>query len=967
MNNINGQIPDCDFAKVRGPLLVCGSGITQHKYHVWLPNPVSNVTWTVVPSSAGTVINPLDDNAEVQWNSNAVSQHAYLLYSYTDVNSSNIFSDTLWPQACCTPPSGAHSVRDLDDEIGTITGAQKVYDAFLIPGVPTSCSLNLATKQVLVNGGTYFIQGMLNLNTTRVTFKNCTLYMGSGAVIYTPHGHSSIPSSSLGDFVAQENTHFLGTPCGMWRGIITSTDTKLYFANSTIEDAEYAIKWDGCDVALTCYETNFNNNYISIYTQHILSSAPNRFQNLGPDPSTFRNCVFDSQSPMTLPVFNGQRGIPAFQKPFAAMYYNDLVQSPTNGLKSIPFDENPGVSCIIRNMPFGIYGVNSQIDVFNVRFNNIQPATSCYYKSCKTAAISSLVKPGISTKQLNVGGDDIPNQLNLHNEFTDCYFGVRSQGNINSNILYNVFTHNDLGSTTKPSGRAIMLLDANNNTIKVNQNHIIDHKIVSNSIAFNSTGILISNSGQFRQNLEIMHNTIDNNRIGIYLSNISGSNLITPDFHVAFNSINSTIPENLLTGTHFGMFLSNVNNAVVESNWITRYLPLSTSPNFQTKMYGMNNVNCTNSIIAANYFQKYGTSMRYVSSNGGTQLRCNSMNNCIQGISLANASMSNQGSASDPWDNTWDGFPTPTNNTYNRVDGVAPPIDWYYRGNPNSPGFVNSFSPEPVDPQIIYAHPLPNFNGISCQGGSGGSNNATLEHLLDIVSNNITYPNYPDEERYNNEEYAYRTLMEDAALIASENEFIQFLSEQENTNREYFRQVDDYVDNENIADAIALLNLIVDDNVIEHNKHFTKAIALRLLVDPDAIITEAETEELQTIAWTSAWEGGSGVFTARHILDEEVFDVERNLRIGHRTDKSVADIRFSIYPNPVVDKLIVYHNIEDKSEIKLIVYDFMGKPVLEASLKDNKVDISKLNQGIYTFSFFIDGNYNSSAKITVLK
>jgi hypothetical protein len=415
------------------------------------------------------------------------------------------------------------------------------------------------------------------------------------------------------------------------------------------------------------------------------------------------------------------------------------------------------------------------------------------------------------------------------------------------------------------------------------------------------------------------------------------------------------------------MFLSNINKAYIDANWITRSIPLSTSPNFQTKMYGMNNVHCTNSFIGGNYFHQYGTSMRYVGASGGTELHCNTMDNCIQGISLANASMSAQGSGTDPWDNTWDGFPTPTNTTFNRVDGISIQFIWYNRGVSNTTSSQNTYSPAPTNNLYVQDMPLPNYSGVSCQSGSGGNNDATIQHLLDIIANNITYPDYSNEERYNDGEYAYQTLCQDSILMASENDFLQYVSEHSNSNQEYFHQVDDYIDNGNFNEAINLLNLIVDSNTIEHNKHFTKEIALRLLQDPDAEVTESEVEELENIAWTSAWEGGSGVFTARHILDEEVFDIERNLRIGRRPIKANSDLSISIYPNPVKEKAIIYSNSEVGEKITLIVNDFVGRPVLKSDLQNNIVDVSNLKQGIYSFSIFLNGNFHSSAKVAIVK
>ncbi len=78
----------------------------------------------------------------------------------------------------------------------------------------------------------------------------------------------------------------------------------------------------------------------------------------------------------------------------------------------------------------------------------------------------------------------------------------------------------------------------------------------------------------------------------------------------------------------------------------------------------------------------------------------------------------------------------------------------------------------------------------------------------------------------------------------------------------------------------------------------------------------------------------------------------------------------AVFPNPAGDK--IYFTADEfvnthAENILIKVYDFTGKVVMEIRPKGNEVDVSDLNQGIYTFSFFVNGNYNSSAKITVLK
>ncbi len=80
--------------------------------------------------------------------------------------------------------------------------------------------------------------------------------------------------------------------------------------------------------------------------------------------------------------------------------------------------------------------------------------------------------------------------------------------------------------------------------------------------------------------------------------------------------------------------------------------------------------------------------------------------------------------------------------------------------------------------------------------------------------------------------------------------------------------------------------------------------------------------------------------------------------------------KFAVYPNPARDKLYFTFDEFGKgnaSKILIRGYDYTGKIVLESILKENFLDVSNLKQGIYTFSFFMNGNYHSSAKIAIVK
>ncbi len=80
--------------------------------------------------------------------------------------------------------------------------------------------------------------------------------------------------------------------------------------------------------------------------------------------------------------------------------------------------------------------------------------------------------------------------------------------------------------------------------------------------------------------------------------------------------------------------------------------------------------------------------------------------------------------------------------------------------------------------------------------------------------------------------------------------------------------------------------------------------------------------------------------------------------------------KFVVYPNSATDKICFTADELTNSNAENILvkgYDFTGKIVLEIRPKLNVVDVSKLNQGIYIFSFFVNGNYHSSFKIAIVK
>ena len=71
--------------------------------------------------------------------------------------------------------------------------------------------------------------------------------------------------------------------------------------------------------------------------------------------------------------------------------------------------------------------------------------------------------------------------------------------------------------------------------------------------------------------------------------------------------------------------------------------------------------------------------------------------------------------------------------------------------------------------------------------------------------------------------------------------------------------------------------------------------------------------------------------------------------------RNVEEGSFSIYPNPALNNLFI------KSEIPIeqyVIYDYLGKAILQNKLKEKPIDISRLSNGVYIISFITEnGNF----------
>ena len=723
---------------------------------------------------------------------------------------------------------------------------------------------------------------------------------------------------------------------------------------------------------------DFTRNYISIYAPPY--SLENSFgYDIDPDyNSNIEDCRFNGTHPILLPPYIGQRGIPQGQKPFSGMYFINLRRpnlggSPYDRVFMIPLSRNAAYSTDFSDLHYGIYGVNSNMEVFNCTFSKIQPVSAYSPRRYSDAgcAIYTRVEVNSAVKFLKVGDqNDVGNGLNFENYFEDCRRGIITVNGVNSFINYNSFVHPS--NTGNPSSTGIYIKDADLRQISIRNNTFEEEKYRPVG-PYPSTGIVVSSIIPTYKNLHIADNTFVNERVGVYLQNSRGRRYSDQNFVVADNLFVININPGELASYHgiFGIWMNNVSMGMVRYNQFYRPTPLSQEPaNFQTMVYGMNIVGSTDMNIAGNDFTQFGTSMRMVSNCAGTTLKCNTMTANVQGISLAMASMTAQGWPGEAWDNKWDGFPYASSTTYNRAHGTSPyPIKWYNQGQANDAGNYNRFSPEPVDFQIIDPYPLQQSPGCYLPSPNNGDVEGRNDRISKIIEGEIEYVSFPEETKYLDQEFVYQAMAEDSLLRQLDINYQEYYDSLEQSEFGQFTDVDEYYLDGKVVDALRELGLIIESSSIEHNKIFTREVFLTQKESGNEEFEEEVEEELHQIAWTNAWEGGSGVFGARHLLEEQVFDLERNLRVSgpaKNTETVSSPVQFSIYPNPASESVTLFHTAGDDASVSVKVYDLQGRIVIENAMQGNKLNIQNLNQGIYILHLYVNQEFYSKVKLTVL-
>ncbi len=423
---------------------------------------------------------------------------------------------------------------------------------------------------------------------------------------------------------------------------------------------------------------------------------------------------------------------------------------------------------------------------------------------------------------------------------------------------------------------------------------------------------------------------------------------------MTFNLAPNLIGSNM----HYAMWVDGCNNLNIHDNQnITRSFAISTAPaGFDQTMRGIYIRAGRNIDLKQNDITNFGTAIRLQDNCSNTQLQCNNMYSCQQGVFLNDGTtlVTTQGNPAtgQAWDNKWVNF-----GTYNRTacaTGTLPAqVSWLHQLEtmPNSPNY-SIYSPLPTYGSFINA--VQNRLQDPCSNlYAGDDEQAMREHVEDVIAENVTYEgDYESEDEYKDKQAAFEYLRERESYRYSDADLLDFYNQtlHENIGRfseaELLQRAGDY------TNALLEINGISFENLIDQYRAYTMEKAINMEMDPDYVLTQTEIDELTNIAYTPLYIGGQGVLSARAILGLEVDDQAMSLRVMN--------------PNNSESTKTSSAQTFDETILKTLVYDNMGAKVLEG-IKFTNADLkTALPSGVYTVKT-IKQTTSKTKKISIIK
>lgn len=648
--------------------------------------------------------------------------------------------------------------------------------------------------------GNVCIKGDFYINNI-FTFLNCVIKIDPGVSIYVVSPHSLISRP----FGIKGSKLFACTE--MWNGIILSNNTTIFTQNSIIEDALTAIQAKNTvHNTLSIVSTTFNRDLVGIHLEQITgtSNAPMFYQ--------FNRNTFSCSAPL-----NGTTdkitfaGIKTINVP---MTINPIIESYYNTFQKIQYGIfSESENTVIAGRFFRFFEIKRDGIFLNEGSLFLKSST---FRNCEENGININkaqiidVKEGISCT-INQNCPERPSIKGVYIKG----FALSSETHIK---LY--FVADTKGKNTKVTG-----IQLDGGKIEDGSNIVISGSTFNISARYGS-GVFLNGNFPVTSHSELYNNnfiTGNPDEVGdmIYALNLTG------------DKNNLDIIGNNFTGTGYWNWAIYANGSRGVNNQISsNYLEGSTGyyqtgginffiglyvKDFQNTTY----CNNTNNNGSNRGYDFYGT-------NTGTAFKENKTILTPGGLFIhTNSTIGGQKHEGNEW------FYLLIGNTLiiagNHATCESPDYAQYNRfvvhtpqsvRNPNGGySYYSSYYPDNITPNSpLYEFYKTDLNGSPSSSCVQELTNPEDPELLEMQLADEVYP-FPENDtvtEWNLKSYLYKKLRRDTSLLNTYSSFVNFLSENENTNIGYFYNLSKKIEEAFTAhDTIKTQSKYILDEIIE--------------------------------------------------------------------------------------------------------------------------------------------------------
>ncbi len=432
-------------------------------------------------------------------------------------------------------------------------------------------------------------------------------------------------------------------------------------------------------------------------------------------------------------------------------------------------------------------------------------------------------------------------------------------------------------------------------------------------------------------------------------------------------------------------------------------------------LYGYSTSNCANSVgiflennpythVSHNTIRNAGYGLFFNGNNYTGVVSCNSLIDSYHGIQLFNAIIgvySNSynafciGEFADPYDNYWSIIGA-NGRVYGNIVDYSHIFYFKYSNSGSTPytllsGEYNvtssgqaSFTTSPTPPGNYCGSPPPPVAPLLSLSTSALDNyrESHIGFIIDSISltslgssSSIMNPQsiYSNSVRYYTVQSAYNQLKNNGQLInlglSSDAKYAAFIQVIDASNIGLIYTINSAIENQDYTLANQLLQNYMPNSLIEFNT-FSAYEKLIQFVKTDSL-SGADSVFLNSIAQQSTNIGGQGVYIARNLLGLYIIDnTSSNTSSTSRMSTSIKTNSYKIdefinsYPNPADN----YYMIDIAGDyFAILAYELFsidGRLILRGIINNksqNRIDISKLESGVYFIKVFNDFElvYNS--------